>query len=962
MAHCPAPTRHAARRAVEADAMLAFGPLAFTAPWMLLGLAALPAIWWLLKISPPLPKRVRFPAIRLLIGLAREDETPAHTPLWLLLLRSVLATLIVLALANPLWNPAPVMKGTGPLLIVVDNGWASATHWRERSNTLNTLIAGAGRDNRPTLVLGTVPGATPPALDFAAADDAAAHAAALTPQPLAPDRAALAARLRESASLNPHPQVIWLSDGMDYGAADAFAKTLAGIASNAGVEIIEPRANARALALPPPDIAGDGLVARVLRAPDSAALSGNLHAMNAQGAILASAAFHFSPNAGEAETRFDLPLELRNKISRIEVAGENSAGAVSLLDESARRRTVGLLSGSSIEEGQRLLSDLYYLERAIGPYAALRLDKGEHEGRSDIQAMLSQPLSVLILADIGHITAPDREALTRWIDKGGVLVRFAGPKLTSQNATHGPDTLMPVSLRTGGRALGGAMSWTSPQHLAPFEAGSPFFGLDIPDDVTVTRQVLAEPTLDLGSHTWARLKDGTPLVTAATRGKGLVILFHVTANSSWSNLPLSGLFVTMLRRVVALSQGERASNAATDTSEATLSPVRTLDGYGKLGNPPALATPVPAKNFDTTKISPRHPPGLYGPADNPRALNLIRPGLKLVALDALPDIGSRHAYAETAEIPLRPALLALAMLLILIDGIAALYVTGLFDTTPIRRRRRGLNILPVLIFAFTIVALLPLRAAHADSAADKFALDAANNTRLAYVLTGDAETDAISRAGLEGLSAVLRARTSFNPAPPMGLNIAKDELAFFPLLYWPMAEGQDNLSPETLARINTYMEHGGVILFDTRDQDLALTGIPGPGTQTLRRLIGQLDLPALQPVPDTHVLTKSFYLIQTFPGRWSGGTLWVQSSNAGANKHGGRANDGVSSILVGSNNYAAAWARDDAGRPMFPCEPGGEQQREMAYRFGVNLVMYTLTGNYKSDQVHTPALLERLGQ
>jgi len=70
----------------------------------------------------------------------------------------------------------------------------------------------------------------------------------------------------------------------------------------------------------------------------------------------------------------------------------------------------------------------------------------------------------------------------------------------------------------------------------------------------------------------------------------------------------------------------------------------------------------------------------------------------------------------------------------------------------------------------------------------------------------------------------------------------------------------------------------------------------------------------------------------------------------------------VSRVIIGGHDWASAWAVDNAGRPMFPVVPGGERQREMAYRFGVNLVMYTLTGNYKSDQVHVPAILERLGQ
>ena len=98
--------------------MLTLGPIAFAAPWVLIGLIALPAIWWLLRIAPPTPKRIRFPAIRLLQGLSNEEETPAHTPLWLLILRLILAAIVIFALAQPLWNPTPQVAGGGPLLIV----------------------------------------------------------------------------------------------------------------------------------------------------------------------------------------------------------------------------------------------------------------------------------------------------------------------------------------------------------------------------------------------------------------------------------------------------------------------------------------------------------------------------------------------------------------------------------------------------------------------------------------------------------------------------------------------------------------------------------------------------------------------------------------------------------------------------------------------------------------------------
>ena len=234
-------------------------------------------------------------------------------------------------------------------------------------------------------------------------------------------------------------------------------------------------------------------------------------------------------------------------------------------------------------------------------------------------------------------------------------------------------------------------------------------------------------------------------------------------------------------------------------------------------------------------------------------------------------------------------------------------------------------------------------------------------------MTGDPELDAMTKAGLEGLSKVLRERTAIEPDPPVGLNVETDELAFFPLIYWPIGPAQRDLSPAALSKIDAYMKNGGTIFFDTRDQAMTL-GVngqrSGPGMDVLRRLLSGLDLPPLEPLGAEHVMTKSFYLLREFPGRWSGGQVWVEAHSSGGTGADAKLtqSDGVSPIIVGGHDWAAAWARDEFGRPLAAVSPGGENQREMAVRFGVNLVMYALTGNYKADQVHVPAILQRLGQ
>ena len=149
---------------------------------------------------------------------------------------------------------------------------------------------------------------------------------------------------------------------------------------------------------------------------------------------------------------------------------------------------------------------------------------------------------------------------------------------------------MPVKLRRGGRVLGGSLSWEQPQQLDAFSRESPFFGMTVPTDVTVSRQVLAEPDATLTERTWATLADGTPLVTAQRRGKGLVVLFHVTADTRWSDLPLSGTFVEMLKRIVVPGrlgrQRPTAAAQAARTAREVLPPTRVLDGFGVFGPPP----------------------------------------------------------------------------------------------------------------------------------------------------------------------------------------------------------------------------------------------------------------------------------------------------------------------------------------------------------------------------------------
>lgn len=936
-------------------------PLSFASPLLLTALLALPALWFLLRVVPPRPKELNFPPTRLLFDIRPKEETPARTPWWLTLLRLLLAALVILAAAGPIWNPpASAPSSSGPLVLVIDQGWPAAATWAQRISTANGLVDEAAANGRGVALIPT--GDVPKDATLLLPAQARDKLRSLTPVAWAPARKeafALAAKILGSQS---DAGLVYVSDGVDLATDPDLAQQLAAL-KGARPPLVVSGGVATPLALAAPDNAAGALTVKVLRPDDGPARAGRVEARDMKGLALGEAAFSFGPGVREALATFNLPVDIRNEVSRLEIVGERSAGAVQLLDKRWRRRTVGVVSGASTDTGQPLLAPTYYLSRALGPFADLRM--GETGAPvENINRFLEQRVPVIVLTDVGTIPPATRTRLARFVENGGVLVRFAGPRLANAQ-----DDLLPVRLRRGGRTLGGSLSWETPQALGSLTTEGPFHDLKLPNDVSVNRQVLAEPDGNLGEHTWAALTDGTPLVTGAPRGRGMVVLFHVTADTSWSNLPLSGTFVDMLRRVIALSDAAaatdegRADTAAARVAQgavASIPPTRLLDGYGAFGPPGPTAKPVPA-NFNE-RASAEHPPGFYGPPDALLAVNALKPDDTLAPLDLSP-LGATAAPVREAEPrDLRGLALLAAMALLLLDALAVLVLSGALR----RFGRRATTAVLLGALALGAGGILAPSPARADAASD-FAVKATSQTRLAYVTTGDAQVDEISRAGLEGLTTFLAQRTALQAGEPMGVDIGKDDLSFFPILYWPVLPNSPVPPPATLARIDAFMKQGGTVVFDTRDALETPQGGSGPlspAAARLREILSGLDVPELSPIPRDHVLTKTFYLLRDFPGRFTGGTTWVEALPAAqdGDERPARAGDGVSPVIITSNDLAGAWAVGPNGEPLLPLTPGEPRQREMAFRAGANMVMYVLTGNYKADQVHVPALLERLGQ
>ena len=904
--------------------MFSLGGLTFLTPWLLGAIAAVPVLWWILRVMPPRPRSVKFPAFFLLKDLQTDIKTAAHTPWWLLLLRSLIVILFILALADPVLKLSTTLGGSGgSVLVAVDNGWSSAANWTERQAKLKEYLAQVKRSDRTIIFLPTAADEGDGNLHAYGpmeAGEAAQWADHLKPMPWPDDQRAAEKLAAEAIDKHKVTHSVYLSDGTAQ-TIDAGETLVATLQKGGGLTLVEDGKVNKPLILrktsaKPGEV--DFTLER-LKAGDNAEEM-MLAAYAEQGNILDTLKFTFPAGDTSTNLKWELLPELRDKVARMALQRPAMASTTYITNSQWRQHPVGIAADPSRKDNQSFLNEVYYLRRALETDGAIEVDA--------LSTLLQKELSALIWPDSAALTAVERVDLYNWVQAGGFLIRFAGPNL----AANPDDPLLPVPLRFGQRTLEGAMTWEKPLHLGNVTDQGPLKGLEVPKDVVVTRQVLADPTPEVFERTWLQLEDGTPLITGGALGKGVVVLIHTTAGPDWSNFSYSGLFVEALQRMISLSTGIGDYKV-----ENVLAPYMVLDGFGRMqspGNKSIITSLDPKQPFVP---SPMTPPGLYG---SDRQFQVFNLGDALPKMIPQPSPGSAVAvegYDLSGEKSMKADFLKIALWLLLLDSLITLFLRGAFT--------RGM--------AAAMVALLLFTAAPAQ--AQEGVPDPVSNIYLGYIQTGDPDTDSISRNGLTGLMNVVSSRTTIKIKGVHGVDPANEPLYLYPFLYWPMTGYQQELAPTAVRNIQSYLSQGGMILFDTRDQQFANgngeINSATIGTQKLRALTENIRIPELMEVTEGHILTKSFYLLDDFPGVYDGGKLWVE-------KEPSPNFDGVTSVIIGGNDWAGAWSQEDRGR--FTITPGGEQQREMAYRFGVNLLMVALAGNYKADQVHIPYILQRL--
>ncbi len=320
--------------------MIAGLPLAFAQPLVLLGLASLPVLWWLLRLVPPRPRRQKLGPEKLLLDILPKEETPARTPWWLTLLRLTLAALLIFAAAGPQWNPPlATAQATAPLALLIDDGWAAAASWDTRVRTAEDLITRAETDNRGVAIIALSEVGRDISLETPGA--ARVRLRQLKPKPHTIDRTEALPAITRFASGTPQLEVLWLSDGVDVAKGADFITELAKLLQGKSVTVVEGGV-APPHALTAADNAAGSLTVKVLRAAARDNDTGTVRALDPKGLPLGEASFAFKGNERETEAAFDLPVEIRNDIARLEIAARTflrrGAAARQALAPAHRRR------------------------------------------------------------------------------------------------------------------------------------------------------------------------------------------------------------------------------------------------------------------------------------------------------------------------------------------------------------------------------------------------------------------------------------------------------------------------------------------------------------------------------------------------------------------------------------------------------------------------------------------------
>ncbi|MBC6445034.1 MAG: DUF4159 domain-containing protein, partial [Alphaproteobacteria bacterium GM202ARS2] len=820
--------------------------------------------------------------------------------------------------------PANTLSNDAPLLLVIDNGWATAAHWHTHMQTLRDTLASLP-DHRFILL----PTATPPdpnTLSILSARQAQTALDSLNPHPWHPQNAIIAQTLTNKDTntprLNHLSAILWSHDAIDSPDKNTLKDTLQAHADRLNIpfySLTEPSLSLPIVLAPPPKTAQPQLLAYVLTPP-------TLPTQRAD-----SPSYHLQGFDADNRLLFDKPLTLDSQETPVYASAEQAhflhqlhnlrlrtpqhqrhAATVLLRDSQSRQPSIFVLNPSS-ESPPPLLNSNHYITQALN----------RPTRNASLANALKQKADIIFWHDqTTRIPTDEQSHLLSWLEQGGILVRFASPHVQDLDADP---NLLPAPLYEITASTRGFLADSTDSSTLHFAEHSPFHQLPSTPTHIAPTFAFIEPPPDV--HIWAYTDDHRPLISARRVGNGWLVFFHTPLHPLRSDLALDTLFPTILATLTRLRTYQGSTSLNSHTPSTLWQPLQLLDGWGQLSSPTATTQ---ALNADA-RPSPQTPPGIYATTYERRALNLgdnLSPPIPFInappPLQPTPPQHNQHT--------LQGWLLTAIILLLAIHTLLLLRRAHRpSPTQPSRLSTTSTATAAALVFCY---AFFPCLTSAQDLAGDApfYA------PRIGYMLSNDKEQDSLSHKGLSQLTRFINARTVAQLAEPLALTPQSPLLPFVPLIYWPVTSSNTPLSPQDTRTIEHYLSKGGIILFDTLTPKANLEP--------------SLSLPPLTPIDDEHTVTRSFFLLPL--------NLWRKTNTPVPwSDHHAQAHIPTASVFASQQNWAQLW-QNHLYMPQHPSLTGILTQQTLAMRFGLNLVLYALTGNYKRDQIHALTIIERL--
>ena len=892
--------------------------ISFANIYALFGLITLPLIFFIMKFYPPKPKKIKFSSFFILKKIVKNDTAKTKFPLWLLVFRILLCFFIVLFFSKPFLKISDQKNKYKNFVIIADNGWSISSNLKNYKNIIKEISLEAEKSNKEIHLYFSS------AKDFNKPFIFKTHNQIIDFLNKKPPIAKQI--IRESFFKNlkinnyfKDSKVFFIFSHLDSRSLESQIRNLNLIKNNnPSIQIIDPIK--KITFIEELKIDKESLDMKVRRKGNYVKNEFLIQFIGEKNDLILEKKYTFSKNSNEFKIKEKFPVEIINQFFLIKILNENHAAAFYYLDDFRKKLPVGIITAEDHELEKPLLSPVYYLKKV--------LTNSNLTFIGPLTKILEKKASVVFLPSNKRLSKLDITALEKWVYDGGVLIRFSDKRIVEQSNIFLDKKKSFLSIRNIGKDL----SIQSNLSIRPFNNNSLFSSLKVPQDLKFNKQLILD-NFNSDIITLASLEDQSPLISMKYVGDGKIILFHVTSNNEWSNLPMSSLFEDIILKLLLISKTEKVL----PTKEIKIKFV--INSNGDLA--------VPKNNYylnypfgEKLLPSAKQPAGIYENNSLSIALNLSGNLNTEGYFDAVDEELEIKSNYKKSVLELKNFILYLIFIMFLIDMIINIVLKNNILFLGFLKKTKVLSIL----FFFLIFLSIQNRIEANESY---------SNIYLAYIKTENKLLNQIAFSGLDELRKYLIERTSLNPSGVKEINILKDELFFYPLIYWQITSSSPKLSEITVNKIKDYFDSGGIILFDIIDFSKSYSSINRDSIEEIRQLFTKYGIENLQSIPKGHTLTKSYYLLNKFPGRWDNRLLLIQNDNL-ENK------DGVSSVIIGLNDWAGAWAKDKNNYHLYQVVPGGERQREISYRFGINLLMYSLTGSYKSDQVHSKSILDRL--